>query len=320
MLNMLKVGVSHISLLLNEVTEVCRVEAPNPQAFFEEYVLPNKPVILTGVVDGESFPLLRNLADTEFLRRRCGHRRVLVKSIAHDDKSGRPVFVTDPRLKLPISAFLDALESSSAAHDASSVAPSGAASHREKMPFYLGKVPLKEELPELLEDIESATKCPQRIYCECFGKLVPQGVFTYLGRGRNTTPVHYDPYENLMLCIRGEKRLLLYPPSDTRYVYPVGDWNLVPHAEFSNSAVPPFACLEDLAPDLRKKYKLLKHAKPLEVTVRPGELLYLPPCWWHCVEGSEEPNMILNWWFDLHTEKRAMNYAGRSQRVQNPAR
>ena len=48
----------------------------------------------------------------------------------------------------------------------------------------------------------------------------------------------------------------------------------------------------------------MRHAQPLEVNLGPGDFLYLPACWWHCVEGSRERNMILNWWFDVHPAKR----------------
>ena len=35
-----------------------------------------------------------------------------------------------------------------------------------------------------------------------------------------------------------------------------------------------------------------------------GDVLYLPQCWWHCVEGSVERNMILNYWLRIHPSKR----------------
>ena len=43
----------------------------------------------------------------------------------------------------------------------------------------------------------------------------------------------------------------------------------------------------------------------LHVDVAPGDVLYLPCAWWHCVEGSAERNMILNWWCVVHEQKRA---------------
>merc|ERR1711972_1168952 len=102
-----------------------------------------------------------------------------------------------------------------------------------RAPFYLGKVPLRAELPELAAELEAAAACPDRIYGGCFGPMKPEGVYTYLGCGRNTTPIHFDAHENLLVCLCGEKRLLLYPPSDARYLYPVGDC--------TRSALVPFA-------------------------------------------------------------------------------
>ena len=36
----------------------------------------------------------------------------------------------------------------------------------------------------------------------------------WLGKGSTTSPLHYDDYENLLCQVRGEKDLLLFPPSD----------------------------------------------------------------------------------------------------------
>lgn len=260
------------------------VEGLGAEDFLSTYVLPGRPVVIRGAFSPEDFPPMQTLLDFDYLRRRCGQRRVLVKALAHDDGAGRPVFVSDPELKLPLAAFLDSVE----AHERDGV----------KSPFYLGKVPLRAELPEIDEDIQQAPACPQRAYGSCFGPLIQEGVFTYFGCGRNTTPVHFDVHENLMLCISGTKHIMLYPPGDARYLYPVND--------FSRSAIVPFASFGELAPDLRQKFALVPKAKPFEFTIRAGDLFYLPACWWHCVEGSEERNMILNWWFNLHPEKKRL--------------
>ena len=63
------------------------------------------------------------------------------------------MFVSDPELKLPLVAFLDAVEESER---------NGA-----RCPFYLGKVPLRAELPELDEDLRNAPSDPTR-FCSAF--------------------------------------------------------------------------------------------------------------------------------------------------------
>lgn len=288
MLKMSKLGITLAGLRGEEVPgDVPVLEAPTPEEFFRAHVLLNRPALLRGALDEVQFPPLRDFPDTAFLRRVCGHRRVLVKSLAHKDQEGRPVFVSDPELRLPLAAFLDKVE----AHEHSG----------SEQPFYLGKVPLRKELPELAEKIERAVSCPRRVYGSCFGSLVPDGVFTYFGCGRNTTAVHWDAHENLLMCLCGTKRLLLYPPSDARYVYPCND--------FSRSAILPFQRFEDLSLELQGKFELVQHTRPIEVQLVAGDMLYLPSCWWHCVEGSNERNMILNWWFAFHPDKKALAFA-----------
>lgn len=41
---------------------------------------------------------------------------------------------------------------------------------------------------------------------------------------------------------------------------------------------------------------------PMQVTVRPGQALYLPVGWWHHVEQSDETTIALNWWYDAESQ------------------
>ena len=100
-----------------------------------------------------------------------------------------------------------------------------------------------------------------------------------------------------MLCVCGTKRLWLYPPSDAAALYPV------PGKDGSRAAAPPFQAHADLDERLRATLPRLAHARPVEVNLAAGDVLYLPACWWHCVEGSQERNMIINWWMQMHPSK-----------------
>ena len=109
--------------------------------------------------------------------------------------------------------------------------------------------------------------------------------------------------ENILVCLFGTKRLWLYPPSDTPNIYPVatGENAVQQQGLFgggggsSRSCAPPFKRLEELDPKLQEQFPLLGAVRPIEINLRGGDALYLPACWWHCVEGSRERNMILNW-------------------------
>ena len=105
----------------------------------------------------------------------------------------------------------------------------------------------------------------------------------------------------VLVCLCGTKRLWLYPPSDARHLYAAAGAK----RDGSRAAAPPFQAYDEMPAALRASFPETKHAQPLEVHLGPGDFLYLPACWWHCVEGSRERNMILNWWFAVRPEKRA---------------
>ena len=66
----------------------------------------------------------------------------------------------------------------------------------------------------------------------------------------------------------------------------------------------------ELPPNLQPTFREIAKASPVEVVLHPGDVLYLPACWWHCVEGSHERNMILNWWYGLHPAKASQDAGG----------
>lgn len=114
------------------------------------------------------------------------------------------------------------------------------------------------------------------------------------------TPTHFDGFENLLVVVSGTKRLWLYPPSDARHLYCAGGTRKEP----SRATAPPFQTHDEMQPEMQRTFPEVAHARPLEVRLDAGDFLYLPACWWHCVEGSRERNMIINWWFAVHPRKR----------------
>ena len=257
---------------------------PSAETFWSDHVLPSRPALLRGLLTPATWPPMRDFADFAYLRRRCGHRRVRVKALALDDAQGRPVFVGDPEFETPLSEFLELVEQ--------------AEERRERCPMYLGKVPLRTELPELDADIASAGTPPIDALLDCFGAPLPQGLYAYLGCAGNVTATHFDASENLMLCVYGTKRLWLYPPSDAGCLYPAAK------QDGSRACAPPFQTFSELPEWLRRTFPRYADARPIEVSLMPGDILYLPACWWHCVEGSHERNMIISYWMDLHPQKR----------------
>jgi hypothetical protein len=104
----------------------------------------------------------------------------------------------------------------------------------------------------------------------------------WIGPRGSMTPLHYDSRDNLICQYVGTKQILLFPPSQIRCLYTRG---LAP----SWSGVPDPRC-----PDL-EAFPLFSNARGVEVTVGPGELLYLPARWSHFVV-NQDTSVMVNFW------------------------
>ncbi|MEL7145103.1 MAG: cupin-like domain-containing protein [Bacteroidota bacterium] len=91
------------------------------------------------------------------------------------------------------------------------------------------------------------------------------------------TGLHRDCYSNMLTNLIGRKKLVLFSPDQTEYVYPSGPFNIFQACEVNN--------VYDV--DLNK-YPLFKNAKPLEVVIDAGESILLPAFWYHCVYALDD--------------------------------
>eukprot|EP00933_Yihiella_yeosuensis_P042883 TRINITY_DN37549_c0_g1_i1.p1 TRINITY_DN37549_c0_g1~~TRINITY_DN37549_c0_g1_i1.p1 ORF type:complete len:486 (+),score=86.26 TRINITY_DN37549_c0_g1_i1:42-1499(+) len=276
-----KLGLPQELRIRSDLLPVVTLDNPTA-AEVSRYVQRNQPLILKNAINADGFPPLADFKDFNYLHERCGSRPIKVKAEAFVDKEGRQLFVSDPAAELTFSDFLDRLHAS----ERYSVHPSA----------YMGKVKLNDMLPEMVEDIEDCTMGPMQKYGSCFGKNT-KGSHIYFGAGHNTTAIHCDPSENLLVVISGKKTFDLYPPTDADCLYVIKGPN------FLNSPLPPFIDPASMPADFAEQYPLYCHAQPQRVELRPGDMLYLPIFWWHAVTGGEESNMIINWWCEMTPDK-----------------
>jgi len=100
------------------------------------------------------------------------------------------------------------------------------------------------------------------------------------------TQCHYDTYgDNIVVQVSGCKRWTLYPASSTPLLYPT-------RVPFEESSV--FSAVNVACPNLHIHPKF-RSARPVRVTLRPGDALYVPRHYWHFVEGIEDA-VALNLW------------------------
>lgn len=98
----------------------------------------------------------------------------------------------------------------------------------------------------------------------------------WMGSANITAYMHYDESHNLFAQIYGRKRFVLLPPECHRY------FKLHPHLHSSQRNVQ-FDGSKIELPDLLLSSMLTASKPPLayEVSLSPGDVLYLPPFWFH---------------------------------------
>ena len=103
-------------------------------------------------------------------------------------------------------------------------------------------------------------------------------------------PLHNDFPNNVACIICGRRKFTLIPPNQFENLY-VGPIDFTP----AGRAV----SMVDLQnPDLDKYPKFavaLEHALTAELS--PGDVIYIPSMWWHAVEGLDDFNVMLNFWW-----------------------
>ena len=131
------------------------------------------------------------------------------------------------------------------------------------------------QLPRLLQDII----LPSFI---SFARLWE--INLWVGCYSNRSNLHFDPEENLLVPIKGAKKVILINRSETGSLYQNLDGNILESKA-------------DVFNIDRKVFPKIDKIKFYQTTVEPGEALYIPSGWWHAVESSIDVNISVNiWW------------------------
>ena len=142
---------------------------------------------------------------------------------------------------------------------------------------YVGSTPVDRHLPGLRahNDIPLGDNQPL--------------VSMWLGN-RTRVAAHFDLPENLACVVAGRRRFTLFPPEQVANLYP-GPLDF-------NPAGQAISMVDFYAPDYDRypRYRdALAAAQVAEMA--PGDVLYLPSMWWHQVEGLDDLNVLMNYWW-----------------------
>lgn len=259
---------------------------PDPLLFYRDWIGPNKPCIIRNAFS--HWPALSRWTP-EYLREKVGSKviSVAVTPNGYADAVSGDRFVMPEERRMSFNSVLDIIEGK--------VPASGV--------FYVQKQcsNLLAELPELTDDLQPHVSWMS----DAVGKF-PDAVNFWLGEASAVTSMHKDHYENLYCVISGEKKFILLPPTDRPFI-PYGEYQpAVYHqredGEFEvidqiGSEKVPWIPLDPLDPDL-DRYPQYLRARPLQCSVKAGEMLYLPSLWFHHVQQSHGC-IAVNFWYDM---------------------
>ncbi|XP_060586913.1 lysine-specific demethylase 8-like [Ruditapes philippinarum] len=142
---------------------------------------------------------------------------------------------------------------------------------------YLAQHQLFNQIPELQNDIITPDYC-------YLGNSEDVDINAWFGPKGTVSPVHYDPKHNFLAQVMGEKYIRIYPQSETDNLYP-HDTTLLKNTSQIDVENPNF-----------EKFPKFRDASYVECVLKSGEMLYIPPKFWHFVKSISISFSVSFWW------------------------
>ncbi|KAL3911605.1 MAG: hypothetical protein SGPRY_008631 [Prymnesium sp.] len=262
---------------------------PSLPFFYNECMLPSRPALLTHLTDSWPARRERRWSDLTYLKAAAGHRTVPVEVAEH---------YLDPQFDEHLMTLSEFIEK-----------------YIEHPPAigrkgYLAQHQLFDHLPRLRADVEIPDYCALSLEESESedGEGISEGsqhdqsqrdqrashspqevvrINAWFGPAGTLSPLHQDRYHNLLAQVFGSKYVRLYAPTEEncRCLYPHESG---PH-KISSQIVDP-----DHVDSAR--FPLFGDALYVDLLLREGDVLYIPPFWWHFIESCETSFSVSFWW------------------------
>ena len=114
-------------------------------------------------------------------------------------------------------------------------------------------------------------------------------VSLWLGN-RSIIAAHYDSTQNLACVLAGKRRFRILAPEYADALYP-GPIDFTPAGQ-------PASLVDFNAPNYQAFPKFAEaEANMLDVTLLPGDAIFIPALWWHHVQADGHCNAMMNYWW-----------------------
>jgi hypothetical protein len=215
---------------------VPRVKDISKKEFLENYVRPQKPVVIENLT--ADWPATQKW-DLDYIKEVAGEKVVPL----YDDRpiNSKQKF-NEPHTKMKMADYIDLLKS-------------------RPTNYRIFLYHLLKEVPVLQKDFR---------FPDLGLRFLKQLPTLFFGGENSKVFMHYDiDFANILhFHFHGKKRCIIYPPSESKYLYKV------PHALISREDI------DFNNPDF-EKFPVLKKAKGYVTELNHGEALYMPEGYWH---------------------------------------
>ena len=151
----------------------------------------------------------------------------------------------------------------------------GAESDRSSV--YVGSTAVKTIFPGMLDENELELDVPNPL------------VSIWMG-SRARIAAHFDYPDNVAAVVAGRRRFTLFPPEQIKNLY-VGPVDFTPAGQV-------ISLVDSQNPDYERFPRFREaQASALVAELEPGDALYIPSLWWHQVEGLDDFNVLVNYWW-----------------------
>ncbi|KAI4201911.1 MAG: hypothetical protein LQ350_002958 [Teloschistes chrysophthalmus] len=166
---------------------------------------------------------------------------------------------------------------------------------------YLAQHDLFSQIPALRNDIAVPDYCyttpPPPKFPSPAGSRPPPPQLeepllnAWFGPAGTISPLHTDPYHNILCQVVGKKYVRLYSPDETPKLYSKGVEDA--GIDMSNTSE---VDVEASCDTHDADFPLFQQAAYVETILKEGECLYIPVGWWHYVRGLSVSFSVSFWW------------------------